>query len=143
MALIPLVSLSIKTFFLSQPGSLSIVYPYDGSIVPPEIIAPTIWWEDKNSDAGKWHLAVKFEGGNDRIDIDVDTTYWVPDRALWESIKAQTLNADGKITVSSLVSFAGVRKTLSSKTLSFSTSADSVGAPIYFRDVPLPFIHAV
>jgi hypothetical protein len=142
LALASVAFLSIKTLVLSQPGSLSIAYPFDGSLFPPEISAPTIWWEDGDSDARKWHVAIEFEGEYDRIDVDVDTTFWVPDRDLWESIKAQTLGTNASITVSSLVSFAGVQRTLSSQTVSISTSPDSVGAPIFFRDVPLPFLFA-
>ncbi|MCJ7628501.1 MAG: tetratricopeptide repeat protein [Longimicrobiales bacterium] len=137
-----LLSFPFHIFFLSDPGELSIVYPFDGSLFPPEIIAPTIWWEDGDSDASKWHVTIEFESQGDRIDIDVDTTFWVPDRALWESIKTQTLNTNATITVSSLVSFAGISRTLSSQTISISTSPDSVGAPIFFREVPLPFLFA-
>jgi len=142
LVLISFASFSIKTFFLSQPGSLSIAYPFDGSLFPPEITAPTIWWEDGDSDASKWHVTIEFENQGDQIDINVDTTFWVPDRELWESIKTQTLNTNAKITVSSLVSFAGISRTLSSQTISISTSPDSVGAPIFFREVPLPFLFA-
>ena len=143
LVLISFASLSIKTLFLSHPGSLSVTYPFDGSLFPPEIIAPTIWWEDGGSDASKWHVRIEIDGQDDRFDIDVDTTLWVPDKELWESIKAKTRNTSAFITVSSLVSFAGISRTLSSQTISISTSSDSVGAPIFFRDVPLPFISAV
>ncbi len=141
--LISVASLSVKTFFLVERGSLSITYPWDGSLFPPEIIAPTIWWEDSVSDASKWHVSIEFEGSFDKIDVDVDTTFWIPDEELWESIKAQTLDTSARVTISSQVSFAGISRTLSSQTISISTSPDSVGAPIYFRDIPLPFISAV
>ena len=142
IVLMAVTSFSIKTFLLPQRGALSISYPFDGSLFPPEIIAPTIWWEDGDSDANRWHISVAFEGQYDSIHVDVDTAYWAPDEALWESIKAQTLNTDARITVTSLISFAGISRTLSSQTISISTSPDSVGAPIFFREVPLPFIFA-
>ena len=142
IVLISVTSLSIKTLLLPQRGALSIAYPFDGSLFPPEIIAPTFWWEDGDSDATRWQISVEFESQYDPIHVDVDTTFWVPDKALWESIKAQTVNTKAKITVSSLVGFAGISRTLSSQTISISTSPDSVGAPIFFREVPLPFIFA-
>jgi lipoprotein NlpI len=142
-ALILVAALIIKTFVLPQHGALSIAYPFDGSVFPPEIVPPTIWWEDEESDANRWHVSVEFEGQHDPINVDVDTTAWAPDSALWESIKAQTVNTDARVTVTSLVSLAGMSKTLSSQTISISTSPDSVGAPIFFREVPLPFIFAM
>ncbi|MFH1763088.1 MAG: tetratricopeptide repeat protein [Gemmatimonadota bacterium] len=141
--LILVTSISVKAFLLPQRGALSIAYPFDGALFPPEIVSPTIGWEDGDSDANEWHVSVEFESGHDPIHVDVDTTFWVPDSALWESIKAETLNTDARITVTSLVSHAGIRKTLSSQTISISTSSDSVGAPIFFREVPLPFIFAM
>ena len=143
IALITVTFLFIKPLLLPRRGAVSISYPFDGSVFPPEIVSPTIWWEDGDSDANRWHVSVEFEGEHDPIDVDVDTTSWAPDSALWESIKAQTLNTNARITVTSLVSFAGISRTLSSHTISVSTSPDSVGAPIFFREVPLPFIFAM
>jgi tetratricopeptide (TPR) repeat protein len=133
---------SLKAFLLPQRGALSIAYPFDGSLFPPEIVSPTIWWEDGDSDANKWQVSVEFGTRHAPIQVDVDTTAWTPDSALWETIKAQTLSADARITVRSLVSLAGLSRALSSQTISISTSPDSVGAPIFFREVPLPFIFA-
>ncbi|MFC1661400.1 tetratricopeptide repeat protein [Gemmatimonadota bacterium] len=143
LLLVSLLSLSLKTFFFSDPGELAIVYPFDGSLFPPEIIAPTIWWQDEDSDADQWRVSIAFDGQDRPITADVDTTYWVPDAPLWEEIKRNTLGTTATITVESFVRFAGLRKALSSQAISISTSSDSVGAPIYYRDVPLPFISAV
>jgi tetratricopeptide (TPR) repeat protein len=143
VVLILVVFFSVKAFLLPEHGALSITYPFDGALFPPEIVSPTIWWEDGDSGANEWHVSVEFETGHDPIHVDVDTTFWAPDSALWESIKVETLNTDARITVTSLASHAGRRKTLSSETISISTSSDSVGAPIFFREVPLPFIFAM
>ncbi len=143
LAVLVLAFFAVKTLLFSQAGALSITYPFDGSLFPPEIVAPTIWWEDAGSDATEWHVRVDFESGGEPIEIAVDTTYWVPGDELWESMKARALDSRARITVSSLVSFAGLRRTLASRSVTVSTSRDSVGAPIYYRDVPLPFIAAV
>lgn len=143
LALVALASIPAKTFFFSRPGTLSITYPFDGAVFPPEIIPPTVWWTDAESDATRWHIRVDFGDGGDPFDADVDTTYWVPGDELWESMKARTLGSAARITVSSRVGFAGIGRTLSTRSITISTSADSVGAPIYYRDVPLPFISAV
>ena len=143
LAIIFFLSVSFKTLVMSDSGNLSIAYPFDGSLFPPEIIAPTIWWEDRGSDATQWRVSIDFEDHAPSIQVEVDTTFWTPDPELWESIKGRTSENQANITVESLASFVGLRKTLSSHTVSISTSVDSVGAPIYYRDIPLPFIFAV
>jgi hypothetical protein len=142
VVLVSIISLGVKTLLFSQRGELTIAYPFDGSVFPPEIIPPNVWWEGGGSDADAWHVAVDFANGHDPIEVDVDTTLWAPSDALWETIKAESLGTEARITVSSLVTFAGIRRTLSSRTIAISTSPDSVGAPIFFRDVPLPFLFA-
>jgi tetratricopeptide (TPR) repeat protein len=133
--------LVVNTFVLSRPGTLSIVYPFDHSLFPPEISAPAVWWEDDASDAERWHISVAF-ANQEHMDFDVDTTFWVPDSTVWEDIKARSLGSQASLTVSSVVSLVGIHRTLSSATVSISTSPDSVGAPIFYRDVPLPFLFA-
>jgi hypothetical protein len=142
VVLVAIISLGLKTLLFSQRGELTIAYPFDGSVFPPEIIPPNVWWEGGGSDADAWHVAVDFASGHDPIEVDVDTTLWAPSDALWDTIKAESLGTEARITVSSLVTFAGIRRTLSSQTIAISTSPDSVDAPIFFRDVPLPFLFA-
>jgi tetratricopeptide (TPR) repeat protein len=47
------------------------------------------------------------------------------------------------VTVTGVRSVFGLKRTISSDSILFSTSGDSVGAPIYYRDVPLPFRFAL
>lgn len=127
----------------SDAGELSIVYPFDGSLFPPEIIAPTVWWEDSNSRANKWRVSVAFEDDTDPISVEVDTAAWTPDRDTWESIKHSSIGTRATITVVSIRTVPGISVTLASDSVAISTSSDSVGAPIFYRDVPLPFSFAL
>ncbi|MCP4726642.1 MAG: hypothetical protein GY863_16475, partial [bacterium] len=139
VSIIVLLVFAFQELFMSKTGELSIKYPFDGSVFPREIISPEIMWEDKDSDADSWRIIIGFEDDQEDIVNEVDSTAWIPDRDLWERIKENSLEKKATITVESLVKFAGISRTLSSQSVTFSTSTDSVGAPIFFRDVPLPF----
>jgi len=133
----------ISNFLSTGTGSLEITYPYDGSIFPPEIIAPTLVWTDSNLETDNYQIHLEFEDNRDPIQAQIDTTSWTPDRALWESIKQRSLEKKAKLTVTGMKKIAGIHRILSSQTISIMTSKDSVGAPIFYRDVPLPFRHAL
>ncbi|MFC1493104.1 tetratricopeptide repeat protein, partial [candidate division KSB1 bacterium] len=115
----------------------------DGSVFPPEIISPGIWWSDEDSDADKWRITIEFEDGDGPFITEVDTNAWTPDKELWEDFKKRSIEKQAKITVEGIVKFAGISRTLSSSAVSIMTSKDSVNAPIYYRDVPLPFRFAL
>ncbi len=122
---------------------LSIVYPFDGSLFPPEIIAPEVWWDDAHSGANRWRVRIDFGDAGDPIEMVVDSTSWIPDRQLWEVIKRRSSETNAQVTVTGLRSVLGLRRRISSDSVVFATSTDSVGAPIYYRDVPLPFRFAL
>jgi len=142
VALLAVAYLAVSTLIFPSTGALTISYPFDGSVFPPEIVAPTVWWEDGESTANRWRISVEFEGGGGGIEVEVDTTVWAPSQDLWKTIKARTVGEEARISVTGLASLAGLTRTLSSHTISISTSSDSVGAAIFFREVPLPFLFA-
>lgn len=125
-----------------NPDDLTLVYPFDGSLFPPEIIAPAITWEDNNSHTDEWRVTVSVPEG-DQLFVVRDSTSWTPDMATWERIKSQSLEAAATVTVESVNRVLGLSQSLSKKSVSFSTSSDSVGAPIFYRAVPLPFRFAL
>ena len=134
-------------------------YPEEGSIFPPEIAPPTFVWRDSATDANSWRIDISFADGTaplrtissgprmqiGEIDPDciIDTNQpprltpqqasahtWVPDSALWQSIKNHP---------TATLRFAGLRgmQEVSSGSVTIHTSKDEVGAPIFYRDVPL------
>lgn len=39
--------------------ALTILYPLDGTLFPPEIVAPTFHWEDRQSKADAWLVSAR------------------------------------------------------------------------------------
>jgi tetratricopeptide (TPR) repeat protein len=149
----------------ASPAQLTVDYPQDQSIVPPELPPPTFLWHDGSAQADAWLAEVAFEGGTERIDVllrgepppqgEIDkrciserneiykpTPYqasarsWKPDPVLWKALKEKAASSPATI------SFYGFRNAEPSRVLSrgqvrLATSRDPVGAPIFYRDVPL------
>ena len=142
--------------FAITPG-LTIDYPADGALFPPDIAPPTLLWRD-TSKATAWRIEISFASGpplrlsssGPRLrlgDIDQDcvsTTNelpkadpqqraWKPNAAAWELIKRQSKTAPATITLTGLSAGRAVSKA----SVRIQTSGDPVGAPIFYRDVPL------
>jgi hypothetical protein len=128
-------------------AALKIDYPAEGSIFPPEIIPPTFLWRDSEKTAAVWRIDVSFGDGSVGIHTtakgepkltrqQVASRTWFPDAVMWESIKKRSKATAATVTISG---FRGANsdQPVSRGHVSFSTSKDPVGAPIFYRDVPL------
>ena len=66
---------------------------------------------------------------------------WKPDPAIWDAIKEHAVTGAAAITISGLASnvtgAANTRQTVSRGHMLMHTSTDPVGAPVFYRDVPL------
>jgi tetratricopeptide (TPR) repeat protein len=122
-------------------GRLTVLYPFDESVFPPEIPAPTLRWADPQPGANTWIIAVDFDGGG-RITAGVRAKEWKPSDEQWQEIKRRSAEKKVRATVLG-VRGADPKRILSAGSVTFSTSRDEVGAPIFYRDVPLPFADAV
>jgi tetratricopeptide (TPR) repeat protein len=122
-------------------GRLTLLYPFDAAAFPPEIPAPTFRWADPQPAADTWIIAVDFDGGV-RMTAGVRTNEWKPTDDQWQEIKRRSTEKQARVTVLS-VQGSDPKRILSAGNVTFSTSRDEVGAPIFYRDVPLPFIDAV
>jgi tetratricopeptide (TPR) repeat protein len=148
-----------------NPAAITIDYPLNGSIFPPEITAPTFMWRDPAEAATRWRIDVTFADGSAGIhfeslgarliigDIDprtvspnnelpkltpqqAETHTWIPDAKTWEEIKKHSVAGPAEVII--VGSSQDHRKrALSSGRVSIQTSKDPVGAPIFYRDVPL------
>ncbi len=126
----------------STPPRLEILYPLGEALFPPDIVAPTFRWQDHHPDPDTWRIAFRFADGGADVEFRSRRTEWtVPDEA-WEIIKGRSHELEARITVSG-VRAAAPDAVLSQASVSFSTSADEVGAPLFFREVNLPFLTAV
>ncbi len=122
-----------------RPRQLKILYPLDGALFPPEIAAPTFRWEDEACDA--WRIEFRFQEG-EPMEFSSRSPDWTPSDESWETIKRRTLENEATVTVLG-VADAARDKVFSKGRIRMGTSKDEVGAPLFFREVNLPFATAV
>lgn len=123
------------------PGGMAIDTPLDNTVFPPDMAAPVFRWHATAKGADTWAIRFSFADGK-RVSFVTDATSWKPGPESWRRIKRGC--ADQPATLSVLgVKRANPGKVLCSAALSLRISPDPVGAPIFFRDVNLPFVEAV
>jgi tetratricopeptide (TPR) repeat protein len=123
-------------------GALTIHYPLDETLFPPEIVPPTFRWEDSNSKSNMWLISIKFQNSDAPLSIITHKSEWTPQQQQWETIKKRSLEQDAQVNILG-VSRRIKTKILSAGKISIKTSKDPVGAPLFYREVNLPFIDAV
>ena len=123
-------------------GRLDFQYPLAGTIFPPEIPPPTFVWQDASEGADTWLVAVELQGREKLVGELTRQQEWKPEPELWKSIKRYSRDAEARVTVIGANS-AAPGKALSGSSTVIHTSRDEVGALIFYREVPLPFIEAV
>jgi len=146
-------------------AAITIDYPEDGSIFPPEITPPTFLWRDAGKGVTSWRIDVSFGDGRaairaistgprmriGKIDPDcvADTNQpptltpqlaaahsWTPDLATWRAIKQHSVEHPASVTIAGYRSDAPDLAVSCGK-IAIRTSEDAVGAPVFYRDVPL------
>jgi hypothetical protein len=55
----------------NQSAKISIDYPQEGSIFPPEITPPTFLWCDNEPRAKRWEVQVRFADRTDALRVEV------------------------------------------------------------------------
>jgi hypothetical protein len=139
VAILALVSTIVLVVFFRKnqnPPGFSIRYPFKKSLFPPEFPAPTFEWNVAVKDFTPWDVSLVT--GNNKYSVNATTrnTLWTPGESEWDSIKI--LSDFGKIYFS--VKKSGTEGP--SARVEFSISHDTVGAPILYRQMPIPFILA-
>ena len=149
----------------NEPGRISIDYPINGSMFPPDMVAPTFMWRDPAPNIATWRIDVSFANGSTVVhveskgkrmhlgDIDqrcisdtnklpeltpaqAEAHTWKPDAPTWTAIKKQA--GTGAVTITIRGYTAGDRsQPVSRGVMQLRVSADPVNAPIFYRDVPL------
>ncbi|HYW45607.1 MAG TPA: tetratricopeptide repeat protein [Bryobacteraceae bacterium] len=144
---------------------VTIDYPEEGAVFPPEITPPTFLWRDAAENARAWLIEVTFTDGSpairihspgDRLHVgEIDprcvsgnnelprltpqqaaARTWIPDSAVWSGIKKHSVGHPAKLTISGF-SDRKLHHAVSHGSVAIRTSEDPVGAPIFYRDVPL------
>jgi len=122
--------------------AIRIVYPRDGTLFPPEIVPPTFRWEDGNADASTWLIRVELGGGQAPIRCLSRQRLWTPALQDWELIKKWSTDQEARVSVLGVKPGRSTR-IVSAATITLRTSRDEVGAPLFYREVNLPFLDAV
>jgi tetratricopeptide (TPR) repeat protein len=145
-------------------AAITIDYPLQGSIFPPEITPPTFIWHDSSKTAATWRIDVKFADGSPAIhaqptgdapkigEIDplcisstnelpkltpeqASSHTWIPDDATWATIKKHSVAGPATVTVTGVGQNAANEVSLGQ--VRIHTSRDPVDGQIFYRDVPL------
>jgi tetratricopeptide (TPR) repeat protein len=127
---------------VASAGSLTITYPQDGTLFPPDIVAPTLVWQDTTEHVDRWSVVVRDDAGAELLRTTVEAKSFRPSEDDWRRIKAQSAERDAEILV------AGVNRlqpetVRSSARIRIRTSKDPVNDALFYREVPLPFLEAV
>jgi tetratricopeptide (TPR) repeat protein len=155
------LGLSVALLAAGQ-GGITIDYPEDGSLFPPEITPPMFLWRDSVSAAAVWRIDVAFADGSPGIRVTTPGPHlrigpldpqcvsrtnalprltprqavartWTPTAKLWETIQRRSTAAPATVTLTGL----HMQRAVSRGRVTLRTSPDPVGAPIFYRDVPL------
>ena len=151
---------------------LTVDYPLDEAVFPPDMAAPTFVWSDPAAKANTWLIDVVSGDGRDHLyaltqgampppardsdprtvsdasaaykppDPPVQPRRWMPSPGIWEHIKSLSSGQAATVTIVGFQS-AEPDQSLSCGRARLITSKNPVGAPIFYRDVPLPFRHVL
>ncbi|MBA4388930.1 MAG: hypothetical protein C0404_13185, partial [Verrucomicrobia bacterium] len=119
---------------------LKITWPLDQTVFPIDMAGPVFSWEDAGG-ADAWRVTVG--SGKDLFQSELlNTPQWIPSQGRWQEIKQSFVEKEFPVVI------AGMRRgrperILSSGRVTVRISGDEVGAPIFYREVNLPFSEAV
>jgi len=146
-------------------GLIIIDYPSTQSVFPPDMAPPTFLWRDPAVDSTSWRIEITFADAAPVIRISskgeslmlgeldprcVSPTNkppaltpeqaaahtWRPDPATWAEIQRRAVKGAATITIRGY-SDDDFANPSSQGSMQLRISADPVGAPIFYRDVPL------
>ena len=125
----------------AEYGRLTINYPLDETLFPPEIVPPTFRWND-NSGSDMWLVNIDFQDDEGGMNVLTNEPRWTPERQQWQIVKNRSLEKNALVTILG-VNRQSPAKIVSAGHISIKTSKDEVGAPLFYREVNLPFVDAV
>lgn len=134
LALVSIVLIG-GTGLAAEDEGLRLTYPWNDTLFPPDIVAPTFVWQDGKGET--WEVSVRDADGKEIVAAKATEPSWRPSEESWKDIKKKSLERDAKVTISR------VGGTPESTSITIRTSKDPVGDSIFYREVPLPFIKAV
>ena len=149
----------------NSPAGITVDYPLNGSVFPPDMEAPAFQWRDAAEGAVRWQIDITFGDGSAPLRVaskgegvkigEIDPRCisssnkpptltaeqaaahtWKPDAATWAAIRRHALEHAATISITGYAE-ANAKEPLSRGAMQLTVSRDPVGAPIFYRDVPL------
>jgi tetratricopeptide (TPR) repeat protein len=149
----------------TPPPAITIDYPPAGAVLPPEFPSIAFRWRDAAAQTAMWRIRIVFSDGSPALEVatrgermkvaesdprcvadlnqpavltEEEATGWIwrPAPETWKSILRHATKPGATVTVTGFADVAGTRE-LSRGETNFTVSGDPVGAPIFYRDVPL------
>ena len=144
-------------------AGLNIDVPINGAVYPPDIIPPQFQWRDDNLAATVWLIEFVFNdharpirlwSAGDKMQLgqldeslkdyvppalspeEAVAHIWRPDPKTWDQIKKHSVGVPAKVIISGFISQKH-KQPVSREQATIQTSRDPVGAPLFYRDVPL------
>ncbi|MHB8900192.1 MAG: tetratricopeptide repeat protein [Thermoguttaceae bacterium] len=127
---------------VAAASRLTILSPFEGTVFPRDIAPPRFQWKDGAAGVATWTIRVRCGEDKPPMQFASDRPQWTPPSQAWEQIKQRSLSAPAKVTIRG-VGGPDAREPLSCGAVTIRTSGDEVGAPIFYREVNLPFEEAV
>jgi tetratricopeptide (TPR) repeat protein len=121
---------------------VAFVYPFDETLFPADLAPPTFRWSGGPADCRVWRITLTFPDDDDPVTAVVHQRQWSPDPLTWEVVKRRSSRGPGQAVVTAL-DLASPAQPGGQASLTFATSSYAVEAPIFYRDVNLPFVEAV
>jgi tetratricopeptide (TPR) repeat protein len=147
------------------PAAIAVDYPLNASIFPPDMEPPTFMWRDSAEHATTWHIDVTFAGGGPALHVTSDGPHmkvgqidprcvgptnklpeltaeqaaahtWKPDARTWDAVRKYAVESPATITITGYAAGDSAQPVSHGQT-HLTISRDPVGAPIFYRDVPL------
>ena len=122
--------------------SLVVQYPLDETVFPPESVPPTFRWQDNQLGVDTWLITFRLADVAQPLSFLAQARVWSPETQDWELIKQHSQAKAARVTVLGL-NRAQPGHILSRGRLAIGVSRDEVGAPLFYREVNLPFLEAV
>ncbi len=107
-----------------EPRPLTIGYPFEGTVFPPDFIPPEFRWQDSASPARRWQLTLAFTDDAAPLEFVSESPHWTPGAADWETIKRRSQETTCTVTITGVRAVGEAPVSLG--TISFTTSTDPV-----------------
>lgn len=122
-------------------NDITIEYPLDGTLFPPEMVPPLFRWADSAPSAKAW--LVQFASSSEKPPLCFWSRrqQWKPRVQDWCDIKHGGWEREARVLVLG-VDAKRAGRIVSKGQISFSLSKDPVAAPLFYREVELPFAEA-